>query len=137
MQDIRQYLDGKGHPEVEDPVRHRCLRGGHHRHPHVESPLDVAVLATAGLKGGLSSFGAGDRPRQRALLSDRASQIVLALDNDDAGREAQAKLVAKLRGKEVFEFNYGTSEAKDIGEMDKDEIYDGLRYATRATGRSW
>ncbi len=103
----------------------------------VESPLDVAVLATAGLKGGLSSFGAGDHPRQRALLSDRASQIVLALDNDDAGREAQAKLVAKLRGKEVFEFNYGTSEAKDIGEMDKDEIYDGLRYATRATGRSW
>jgi hypothetical protein len=99
----------------------------------VESPLDVAVLRTAGFPA-LASFGASVSRRQRKLLADRASQIVLALDNDRAGRESHDKLVAapEFAGKELFRFNYAHApDVKDIGEMNDDQIRKGLRAAKR------
>jgi hypothetical protein len=99
----------------------------------VESPLDVAVLRTAGLPG-LASFGANVSRRQRKLLADRASRIVLALDNDRAGRQAHTKLVQspEFAGKELYRFNYEhTPGAKDPGEMKDDEIREALRTAKR------
>lgn len=102
----------------------------------VESPLDVAYLRTVGRFGGLASFGAGVSAAQRSLLAERAGRIVLALDNDDAGRNSTAKLLkaTEFRGKELFTLNYSHAPAaKDPGEMSADEIREGLRTATRYT----
>ena len=95
----------------------------------VESPLDAAVLLTAGLDGGLASFGTPVSRGQAALLSERASCVVLALDNDRAGRDGQKKLLREL-AVPVWCFNYGDSTGKDPGELTPDELRDGLRYAT-------
>ena len=79
----------------------------------VESPLDAAVLLSAGLDGGLASFGANVSREQAQILRDRAGRIVLALDNDDAGRAGQDKLIEHLGGKSLHAFNYGSTGAKD------------------------
>ena len=103
----------------------------------VESPLDAAVLLTAGISGGVASFGADVSQRQAELLADRASVIVLALDNDAAGRKGQAKLVYRLSGlhatTKVVAFNYvGAPGRKDPGEMTDTEIRWALRHAVLA-----
>jgi hypothetical protein len=101
----------------------------------VESPLDVAVLHTAGFPGiALASFGASVSRRQLRLLADRAGRIILALDNDRAGRDSTGKLIRspELAGKELFRFNYAHApDAKDPGEMTDEEIREGLRTAKR------
>jgi 5S rRNA maturation endonuclease (ribonuclease M5) len=100
----------------------------------VESPLDVAVLLSAGLDGGLASFGAGVSRAQLQLLADRAKRVFVALDNDDAGRMGTEKISvsSELAGKPLFVLNYEAApKAKDVGEMSDDEIREGLRTAKR------
>jgi hypothetical protein len=84
----------------------------------LESPLDCLRLYTAGIQGGVSSFGAGVTEEQMDLLFDRVSVIIIALDNDDAGREAARKIKQRyLRsGKTIKFLNYSGIEGKDIGE---------------------
>ncbi len=100
----------------------------------MESPLDAAVLLSAGLDGGLASFGANVSEEQAQILRDRAGRIVLALDHDDAGRAGQDKLIEHLGGKNLHAFNYGGTSAKDPGDMTDDEIRDGIRNATPLRG---
>jgi DNA primase len=68
--------------------------------------------------GGVASYGAKVTDAQMDLLFDRVSVIVIALDNDDAGREQARKLRQKyLRsGKSIKFLNYSGIEGKDIGE---------------------
>lgn len=84
----------------------------------LESPLDCLRLSTAGIQGGVASFGAKVTEEQMDLLFDRVSVIVVALDNDDAGREAARKIKQRyLRsGKTIKFLNYTDIEGKDIGE---------------------
>lgn len=84
----------------------------------LESPLDCLRLYTAGIMGGVASYGAKVTEAQMDLLFDRASVIIIALDNDDAGREQARKLRMKyLRsGKSIKFLNYSGIEGKDIGE---------------------
>ena len=99
----------------------------------VESPLYVAFLRTAGFPA-LASFGANVSHTQLQLLADRASRIVLAMDNDPAGRKAHHKLVKapEFTGKELFTFNYGVDpDAKDVGDMSDSKIREGLKRAKR------
>lgn len=89
----------------------------------VESPLDVARLRFAGIMGAVSSYGVHVSDEQISLLVDRCSEVVLALDNDDAGRRESERLTAELPGRiTVRVFNYGnvvTRRAVDIhGELD-------------------
>jgi hypothetical protein len=62
----------------------------------VELPLDVAVLRTAGEMNGLASFGKDFTLQQKMLLGDVARrgrrQLLVALDDDDAGWRAHDKL---------------------------------------------
>ncbi len=102
----------------------------------VESPLDAAVLLSAGLDGGLASFGANVSERQAQLLRERAGRIVLALDNDDAGRAGQDKLIEHLGGKKLHAFNYGSTGAKDPGDMSDEQLMDGIRTATPLRSRN-
>ena len=102
----------------------------------VESPLDVAVLLTAGFTGGLASFGAEVSRAQAGLLSQRAGEIIIALDNDDAGRAGEAKLLDLLAAQPgrsrppVWSFGYGDMKGKDVGELDDEEIVWGIEHAT-------
>lgn len=84
----------------------------------LESPLDCLRLYTAGIQGGVASFGAKVTEKQMDLLFDRVSVIIIALDNDDAGREAARKIRQRyLRsGKTIKFLNYTDIEGKDIGE---------------------
>jgi hypothetical protein len=102
----------------------------------MESPLDVAVLLTAGLDGGLATFGTSVSSAQLQLLADRTSRVFLAMDNDDAGRKATEKIAGseELKGKRLLQFSYDHApDAKDPGEMTNEEIREGLRTAKRIT----
>jgi len=93
----------------------------------VESPLDVVRLTSLGLDGGVSTFGASVSLAQVALMR-QAETLVLAFDNDPAGRKASEFLLTQSR-KQSFEcrfFNYSFTRAKDIGEMTLAEIDTGL-----------
>lgn len=99
----------------------------------VESPLDVAVLRTAGFPA-LASFGANVSRRQRKLLAERASRIFIAMDNDDAGRKSYHTLIQapEFTEKELLRFNYShVPKAKDPGDMLNSEIREALRTAKR------
>lgn len=86
----------------------------------LESPLDCLRLYSAGIYGGVSSFGAKVSDTQMELLFDVAGVIIIALDNDEPGRAAARYLKEKyLRsGKTIKFINYENIEGKDIGEPD-------------------
>jgi hypothetical protein len=90
----------------------------------VESPLDVVRLYSEGIAGGLAAFGAEVSAEQLELLVDRADELVLALDNDEAGQLARNLLIQRLwySPLRVWVLDYTDSEAKDVGEMSGDEI---------------
>lgn len=100
----------------------------------LESPLDCLRLYTAGILGGVASYGAKVTAAQMNLLFDRAEVIVLALDNDDAGRSAIMSLRNRYisSGRTIKVFNYQGIEAKDIGEESVTDlqILQGIRTAT-------
>jgi 5S rRNA maturation endonuclease (ribonuclease M5) len=90
----------------------------------VESPLDVVRLATVGLWA-VASFGAIVSKRQMELLIDATDRVVLALDNDDAGREATKRIYRPLIGR-VHRVHVVTErfpdKCKDPGEMSDKQI---------------
>lgn len=84
----------------------------------LESPLDCLRLYSAGIYGGVSSFGAKVSDAQMDLLFDIAEVIIIAMDNDEPGRAAARAIKEKyLRsGKTIKFINYDGIEGKDIGE---------------------
>jgi 5S rRNA maturation endonuclease (ribonuclease M5) len=93
----------------------------------VESPLDVVRLTSIGIRGGVSTFGASVSDEQIKLMR-RAERIVIAMDNDDAGRKSNSHILKVLRryGMECWFFDYSHTDAKDIGDMTAAEIESGL-----------
>lgn len=101
----------------------------------VESPLDAVRLWSEGILGGVAVFGAIVSLPQIMLMS--REEVVFALDNDDAGKRAAQQLLKDTRGvlRSVRFFNYTGIDAKDIGDMTRDQILDGLHKArSRAQG---
>jgi DNA primase len=93
----------------------------------VESPLDAVRLESAGISGGVATFGASVSLDQISLMRT-SENIVFAFDNDDAGKKA-GKSMLEMTRRGVFEcrfFNYYGSTAKDIGEMTRKEILRGI-----------
>jgi DNA primase len=85
----------------------------------VESPLDVVRLASAGVPGGLATYGAYVSMSQTDELVGRARSIVLAMDNDKAGREATAELLARLSPRiPTWSVVYLPSDPKDVGDFE-------------------
>jgi DNA primase len=84
----------------------------------LESPLDCLRLYTAGILGGVASYGAKVTSTQMDLLFDRVNVIILALDNDDAGWNAVRAIKQKYlgSGRVIKVLNYTGIEGKDIGE---------------------
>lgn len=94
----------------------------------VESPLDVirfsGVFKTP---QAVASFGAHVSNQQMRLLTSIADTVVIALDNDKAGKEANKILFKRLANprKGIRWWNYGGTDAKDIGDMTDTEIEHG------------
>lgn len=98
----------------------------------VESPLDVAVLRDAGIKGGAASYGVHVSRVQLSLLTEHYSSVILALDNDNAGWRESEKLRKEFHALPVRFFDYFDSRAKDVGEMTPEEIRRGVENASLA-----
>lgn len=87
----------------------------------VESPLDAVRLHQAGVPA-VSSFGAAVSNRQVELLARHFTVVVVALDNDEAGREAASKILPKLRKRiGAIPWDYTGSRCKDPGDYTSDE----------------
>lgn len=101
----------------------------------VESPLDAVRLQSAGIEGGLASYGAHVSDDQMALLIDSAETIVLALDHDDAGRTSMLRLINLYRRQVRLKIvRYRPEDPKDIGEMTDGQIHRLLRRAVPVGG---
>lgn len=97
----------------------------------VESPLDCVKLYSCGVNGGVSTFGVDTTPEQVELLR-KSNTLIIALDNDDAGKKQTKKLTDMYDSHLPLDtrvFNYGDSSAKDIGDMSFDEIDHGIKTA--------
>lgn len=96
----------------------------------VESPLDAVRLWSEGVDGGLSSFGARVSPAQMQLIIARASRLLIALDDDEAGISMTEELVAQYAHRiPIHCFEYGDAAGKDPGELTTHEILRGIREA--------
>lgn len=107
----------------------------------VESPLDVVRFHSVSSDPDidcLASFGANVSMEQCKLLS-QFDRVVLALDHDLAGHaemERLRKLEAICPRQGLFFWDYTGSVAKDLGEMDEDEILTGLDRVSRVHRRT-
>jgi DNA primase len=91
----------------------------------VESPLDVLRIHTAGVDGGLSSFGAGVSTDQIKLIQTVADVLISGLDNDKDGTTYSRWLKATYGHKMVLKFlNYADfdEDIKDPGDMTNEQI---------------
>lgn len=88
----------------------------------VESPLDACRLLSAGIEGGVASYGVQTTPIQWGILLDFFDEVVVAFDNDRAGLEAAHTLKNSFRAMRLSFFNYSQTKAKDPGEMSVAEI---------------
>ena len=100
----------------------------------LESPLDVARLYTAGIPGGLSSFGAAISDKQMALIIAHADKVIMALDNDRDGMK-YSEMMRTLHARRInMSFlNYDGIDAKDVGEMTDEQIFQAYSTATSST----
>lgn len=90
----------------------------------LESPLDCVRLASVGIAGGVASYGAYVSDAQMRLLRRRVERVVLALDNDTAGRAGRDRVYARWRprGIRMKFLDYSGTGAKDVGDMEDREI---------------
>ena len=95
----------------------------------VESPLDVVRLRTVGVFG-VASYGSFVSKQQINLIKS-ANKLIIAMDNDDAGREANQRITAMMPEMwfEAWFFDYTNTDQKDVGGMSRDEIFSGLNNA--------
>lgn len=99
----------------------------------VESPLDVIRFAGVFSRPqALASFGAQISTQQLRLLTSVADTLIVAMDNDNAGKEANKRIYRNIgtprRG--IRWWNYSGTDAKDIGDMTDNEIEHGFCTAT-------
>lgn len=101
----------------------------------LESPLDVVRFHSV-YQGqefsAVASFGANVSKDQIAVLTSRFDGLVIAMDNDKAGRMETLRLRKELpsfrRGLKYWK--YGSDSLKDIGDMTNDQIIEGLERLT-------
>ena len=94
----------------------------------VESPIDCPYLFSAGINGGLASYGVQVSDRQFSLVYEFANNVVLALDNDIPGVAQTIRLCERDDSLRVFSY-LSDMESKDVGEM----WWGDLLYGTQHT----
>jgi DNA primase len=83
-----------------------------------------------GIPGGVATFGATVSHDQIEIMR-RAKTLVIAMDNDEAGKKSSQTLLSTFRkvGIECWFFRYTSTGIKDIGDMSADQIDLGLEQA--------
>jgi hypothetical protein len=96
----------------------------------VESPLDVLRIAAAYKRIAVAICGAAPSEDQIKLLQ-YSKRIIVALDNDQAGKKGCDTFLKAARkyGLNLAFFNYGSSSAKDPGDMNDEQILWGIENA--------
>jgi DNA primase len=92
----------------------------------VESPLDVVRLSSAGIRGGLSSYGVSVSDCQLAIVHRVSEHLVLALDDDRAGMAETDRIGRDFKQLPVSVFFYGDGRGKDPGELTDQELINGI-----------
>lgn len=92
----------------------------------VESQLDVVRMYSAGVDGGLASMGVRVTDIQMELIIERATELVVALDNpyiDSAGK-AEAKRLERQYGSRIKMLfaGYQRDDPKDPGDMKPGDV---------------
>lgn len=97
-----------------------CFQG--ERAVLVESPLDAVRLASAGVEGGLATYGAAYSRAQLSLICDVADELVVALDNDAAGQKAAYEILKDYsRQIDLLFLDYSVlGDVKDVGDSPHD-----------------
>lgn len=95
----------------------------------VESPLDAAVIRSAGIRGALSSFGAAVSDAQMQIVLERFDSLILALDNDPDGRKNTERIYANWHRRLPILVMPYLVKVKDPGEMTYPEIRDCINAA--------
>lgn len=106
----------------------------------VESPLDTARLYTAGVRGGVATYGVSVSDPQLSAVFDIAGSVVWALDRDAAGLRETDRLCARHPRRGILVFNYGDAEGKDPGELTDEQVTwgaDNAMPALRWRMRDW
>lgn len=108
----------------------------------VESPLDVVRLWHWGHENVVALYGSSLDLEQAELIMERFDRVILALDDDEAGRKGISKALSRLKGVQCYVFAYGdvkragpyhvhgTITEKDPGDLTKAEFARGLSRAT-------
>jgi DNA primase len=103
----------------------------------VESPLDVVRFASAYTNVQcLASFGVNISKKQIALLESSCDSLIIALDNDEAGKAIGSKLLTMMPPfrNGIKWLHYKHTKAKDIGEMTDEEVEVAV---TKASALPW
>jgi len=87
----------------------------------VESPLDAVRFYNVGVPA-VSSFGASISTEQVDLMARNFRIVILALDDDPAGRRSNEIIhrMLKKRGCVVLDFDYKGLGVKDPGDVESD-----------------
>jgi DNA primase len=95
----------------------------------VESPLDAVRLTGLGYNA-IATYGAIISEEQGKLMR-RATQLISAFDNDQAGKKASEQMLGFSRkyGFDLRYFNYAGIDVKDVGDMTEKQIERGLETA--------
>ena len=99
----------------------------------VESPLDVIRFACVfESPQAVASYGVAVSKEQIRLLNLAVDKLIVAMDNDNAGRVASKRFFKELPNfsKGVWYWSYKHCDAKDIGEMSSRQIEEGLYRAS-------
>ena len=109
----------------------------------VESPLDVVRLHSEGYDGAVATMGSWVSPAQLRVIEQLARSVLIAMDDpeyDEAGEVSTIKLLDYFAPKVptwVFSYDHIDSRlrgegVKDVGDMESDEIHQGVREAVFA-----
>ncbi len=122
------------HPDFE---KQRYLYGAHHYQAGdgvvtiVEGQLDCAWLHQCGVTSVVSILGLYVSKSQETLISRLGHRVLLALDNDSAGREASLRLEFQLRERfevDVLVWPKDGADAQDFSEAEIHDIFNERRY---------
>lgn len=80
----------------------------------VEGALDALSLIAAGIKNVVATLGCALSDTQEKLLADK--KIILAYDNDDAGRNATRTLIKEHPYLDIKVYDWGNTPYKDFNE---------------------
>jgi 5S rRNA maturation endonuclease (ribonuclease M5) len=91
----------------------------------VESPGNVWRLEEAGIHNSVAIFGSSLSDKQKLLIdSSGAMNIILLMDNDDAGQKAVKQITEKC--KKIYRIYSPSFEGSDVGELSIEDIRNTL-----------